>query len=132
MIAYVTVGANDLKAAGRFYDRALEPLGLVRIFADTHEIGYGPAERTPGERHSRFYVVTPYDGGRASFGNGTNVAFEAPSREAVDRFHRACLAEGGRDEGAPGLRPHYHENFYGAYARDLDGNKLVAVFEKPV
>jgi predicted lactoylglutathione lyase len=59
------------------------------------------------------------------------VAFGAQSREAVDAFHAAALAAGGSDEGAPGLRAHYHPNYYGAYVRDLDGNKLCAVCHKP-
>ena len=63
----------------------------------------------------------------ATAGNGSTVAFDAPSRAAVDAFHAAALEGGGTDEGAPGLRLLYHPNYYGAYVRDLDGNKLCAV-----
>ena len=64
-------------------------------------------------------------------GNGVTVAFEAPDRASVDRFHAAGLAQGGTDEGAPGLRPHYHPDYYGAYLRDPDGNKLCCVCHRP-
>jgi predicted lactoylglutathione lyase len=72
-------------------------------------------------------VVRPYDKGQASPGSGVTVAFNANSRAAVDAFHAAALAAGGTDMGAPGLRTHYHPNYYGAYVRDLDGNKICAV-----
>jgi catechol 2,3-dioxygenase-like lactoylglutathione lyase family enzyme len=71
--------------------------------------------------------MSPYNGETATVGNGVHVAFKADNRAAVDAFHAAALAAGGTDEGAPGLRPHYHEHYYGAYVRDPDGNKLQAV-----
>ena len=64
---------------------------------------------------------------RRRAGNGVTVAFDAPSRAAVDAFHAAALAAGGSDEGPPGIREHYHPNYYGAYVRDPDGNKLCVV-----
>jgi len=76
-------------------------------------------------------VVRPLDGAAAGAGNGVTVAFAAPTRAAVDAFHAAALAAGASDEGAPGLRPHYHPNYYGAYVRDPDGNKLCAVCHSP-
>ena len=75
----------------------------------------------------KLFIVSPFDGGRAAPGNGPHAAFLAPDRAAVDAFHAAALAHGGTDEGTPGLRPHYHANYYGAYVRDPDGNKLQAV-----
>ncbi len=75
-------------------------------------------------------MTKPFDGNAATFGNGSMTAIEAPSRAAVDAFHRAALAHGGSDEGAPGLRP-FHAHFYAAYVRDPDGNKLSAVCERP-
>jgi catechol 2,3-dioxygenase-like lactoylglutathione lyase family enzyme len=71
--------------------------------------------------------MNPFDGNAATVGNGGHAAFNADSRAAVDKFHAAALAGGGTDEGRPGLRPHYNENYYGAYVRDPDGNKLQAV-----
>ena len=76
-------------------------------------------------------MVRPYDKKDATPGNGVTVAFEAPTREAVDAFHAAALAAGATDEGPPGIREHYHPSYYGAYVRDLDGNKLCVVCHKP-
>ncbi|MFN3970826.1 MAG: hypothetical protein ACK4L4_05550 [Gemmobacter sp.] len=73
------------------------------------------------------WVTRPFDGGPARAGNGAMVAFAAPGRAAVEAFHAAALAQGGADEGAPGLRPQYGAGFYAAYVRDPDGNKVAAV-----
>ncbi|CAN0529706.1 unnamed protein product [Laminaria digitata] len=121
MFSHITVGTNDLQRAGAFYDALLGTLGHKRGLEKETFISYG--ER-PG---ARFFVMNPYDGEAASVGNGGHAAFVAQSRADVDAFHAAALAAGGADEGAPGLRPHYHENYYAAYVRDLDGNKLQAV-----
>lgn len=126
MLLYVTIGSNNLERAQVFYDAALAPLGLKRRKQDDVEIGYG------GENDSRcrLWVVTPHDRTAATIGNGSMVALDAESRADVDAFYKAALAHGGTDEGAPGLRP-FHENFYAAYVRDPDGNKLSAVCERP-
>jgi catechol 2,3-dioxygenase-like lactoylglutathione lyase family enzyme len=126
LISYVTVGAADLVSAGRFYDAALSPLGLARLSETDSELGYGPV----GGK-AMLWVMRPFDGNAASFGNGIDIAFDAPSRAAVDAFHAAAMAHGGTDEGGPGLRPNYHADFYTAYVRDPTGNKLNAVCEKP-
>lgn len=73
------------------------------------------------------FVGPTFDGQEARPGNGVHIAYLVSDRETVDRFHAAALAHGGTDEGAPGLRPRYHSNYYGAYVRDPDGNKLQAV-----
>lgn len=121
---YLTLGTNDLVRAARFYDAAMAPLGLIRRATDDDEVGYGLAD----DRRTRLWITRPFDGKPASVGNGTMPAFAAPNRDAVDAFHRAALAAGGSDEGAPGLRP-YGPAFYAAYVRDPDGNKLSAVHE---
>ncbi len=72
-------------------------------------------------------MLRPHDGGEPAPGNGHTLAFEAESRAQVDAFHAACLAQGGADAGAPSLRPQYHADYYGAYARDRDGNKIACV-----
>ncbi|WP_026613055.1 VOC family protein [Ensifer aridi] len=126
MLLYVTLGSNDLERAGAFYDRTLATLGLKRRKEDEVEIGYG----AEGDFRSRLWVVTPFNREAATIGNGSMVALEAGSRAAVDAFYAAALANGGTDEGAPGLRP-FHPNFYAAYVRDPDGNKLSAVCERP-
>jgi catechol 2,3-dioxygenase-like lactoylglutathione lyase family enzyme len=119
---YLTLGTNDVVRAARFYDAALAPLGFVRRGTEETEVGYG----LPDDRRIRLWITQPYDGRPATVGNGTMVALFAPSQEAVQAFHKAALAAGGTDEGAPGLRP-YGDTFYAAYVRDPDGNKLSAV-----
>lgn len=126
MLLYVTIGTNDLVRAGAFYDAALAPLGLKRRKQDDVEIGYGAETDT----RCRLWIVTPHDRNAATIGNGSMVALDAASRADVDAFYRAALAHGGTDEGAPGLRP-FHPDFYAAYVRDPDGNKLSAVCERP-
>lgn len=117
MIGYATVGTNTLDRAGRFYDALLEPLGAQRIHSFDRGIFYG-------EKVYELAVVTPFDGNTAKPGNGTMVALEAPTREAVDKVYALALKLGGSDEGGPGIRGRAESGFYGAYFRDLDGNKL--------
>jgi catechol 2,3-dioxygenase-like lactoylglutathione lyase family enzyme len=121
MYSHTTVGTNDLNRAKVFYDAIMEALGQPVFVQNEQFLAYGTA---PG---SRLFVVNPFDGRPATVGNGTHIAFEAPDRAAVDRFYEAAIAHGGSDEGPPGPRPHYHANYYGAYVRDPDGNKLQAV-----
>jgi catechol 2,3-dioxygenase-like lactoylglutathione lyase family enzyme len=123
---YLTLGTNDLPRAARFYDAALAPLGFVRRATEANEVGYG----LPDDRRTRIWITLPYDGKPATVGNGSMPAFPALSQEAVRAFHQAALATGGTDEGAPGLRP-YGPQFFAAYVRDPDGNKLSAVHEGP-
>jgi catechol 2,3-dioxygenase-like lactoylglutathione lyase family enzyme len=130
MLLYVTLGTNDVARAKIFYDATLEPLEMKRSFEDDQEIGYGEAEPPKQGRARYLFITKPFMKVPASWGNGTMIAFAAPSREAVEKFYKAALANGGTDEGAPGLRP-YHANFYACYVRDPDGNKLSAVCESP-
>jgi len=116
MIGYTTVGSNDLEKAKAFYDAVLGPLGVKRSFAMGDRMQFYGA---PGS--GAIAVCKPYDGGSASAGNGAMVALASPSREVVDEVHAAALAAGGSCEGQPGERM---SNFYGAYFRDLDGNKF--------
>ncbi len=120
MYSHVTVGSNDIARARAFYDPVLATLGIERFFEHDSALGYGEM------RGTRLWVMRPHDGAAASAGNGMHVAFLAPTRAAVRAFYEAALANGGTDEGAPGPRPQYHRNYYGAYARDPDGNKLQA------
>jgi catechol 2,3-dioxygenase-like lactoylglutathione lyase family enzyme len=122
MIGYVTMGTNDLEKARGFYDALLGELGATRKmqFPETGFTLYGTGSRAPG-----LAVTRPYDGQPATVGNGNMTALAMPSREMVDRLHAKALELGGSDEGAPGLRtPDGPSAFYGAYFRDLDGNKL--------
>lgn len=120
------IGARDLDAMARFYDAVLLPLGLERG-PDSVAGPRGVCWHAPGQRHPTFDVQEPFDGRPASAGNGAMVAFLAPSRAAVDAAHAAALARGGTDEGAPGLRARYALDYYGAYMRDPEGNKLHVV-----
>lgn len=126
MFHYITIGTNNLPAAKRFYDAVMPALGLVRRVDEAEEVGYG----APAPERIRFWVTKPYDGAPATVGNGSMPAFAAATRAQVDAFHAAGLAAGGKDEGAPGLRP-YGPHFYACYLRDPDGNKLSAVCETP-
>ena len=120
MFSHVTIGSNNLERSGAFYDAMLKTLGHERFYTGDQIIGYG--EPTGDQT----FITSPFDGEAASVGNGTHIAFLAQDRAAVDAFHAAAMAHGGTDEGAPGPRPHYHKNYYGAYVRDPDGNKLQA------
>jgi catechol 2,3-dioxygenase-like lactoylglutathione lyase family enzyme len=125
MLLGVCLGTNDLDNAGKFYDRVLGTLGMVRTMEVEGEIGYG----MPGEQ-SCFWILTPFNQQPATFGNGTQVTFKAADNSTVDLFHQTALHMGGVDEGAPGFR--YRPEYYGAYCRDPDGNKLHIMFEPGV
>lgn len=129
MFSYVSLGTNDMARAIRFYDAVLAPLGHQRIQdcdADATSAAWGLDDPGP-----HLWLTQPFDGADASVGNGTMVSFLAETRSAVDAFHAAALAQGGSDAGAPGPRPQYGANFYAAYVRDPDGNKLNAVCYRP-
>ncbi|NND82284.1 MAG: VOC family protein [Gammaproteobacteria bacterium] len=118
MLTGVCVGTDNLAAAGEFYDTVLATVGMHRSMQNDLEIGYA-IEGGP----NCFWVIKPYNGKHATYGNGTQVIFSAQTKDQVATFHSAALAAGGRNEGAPGQR-NYREGYYGAYCRDLDGNKL--------
>jgi catechol 2,3-dioxygenase-like lactoylglutathione lyase family enzyme len=120
MIHHVSVGSNDIARAKRFYDAILPIVGMLPMKATESGLDYGSGQ-------FQFSVETPVDGKPASVGNGSHVAFAAEDRGMVDRFHAAALAHGGTSDGEPGLRPEYDANYYGAFVRDPDGNKIEAV-----
>ena len=128
MFSHVTVGCSNIDQAAAFYDAVLIPLGLKR--REVTPDGGPPAACwiDAAQSFPRFYVYVPYDKTPATAGNGTMVAFMAPSAAAVNKVHAAGLAAGGADAGMPGPRPHYGIGSYGAYLRDLDGNKVHIVF----
>ena len=123
MIGYVTVGTNDLEKSRRFYDALMPTIGASRImeFGDNFTM-YGTSMGQPG-----LAVAKPYDGAAATAGNGNMAAIVVDSRAKVDAIHARALELGGTCEGPPGVRGEEGERaFYGAYFRDLDGNKLAA------
>ncbi len=121
MFSHATIGANDIPRAMAFYDAVFAPLGIRRFYTMDDAMAYGEPEG------AQVWILRPYDGGEARAGNGVHIAFLAPDRAAVRAFHEAAMIHGGTDEGAPGLRPHYHPHYYGAYVRDPEGNKIQAV-----
>lgn len=131
MFTYVCLGTNDVERAARFYDVVLGSLGLSRCDVSAEPsfegwVGWGTYE-DGGRRELALWLCPPFDGKPASAGNGTMITFAAKAWAEVDAFHAAALAGGGSDEGPPGLRPWYNDDFYAAYVRDPDGNKLAAV-----
>ena len=121
MIDHVTIGVTDFQRSASFFDAALAPLGIVRLFGDAERFaGYGEARRP------YFWI-----GARQPVLTGTHIAFTAADRATVDAFYAAALAAGGLDNGAPGLRPHYHPAYYGAFVLDPDGHNVEAVCHHP-
>ena len=129
MFSHVHVGVSDFPRAWRFYQAILPLLGLKERFSEPVRGwgGWQPPDRT----RPLFLIGRPFDGAPADSGNGHMTAFLAPDRPTVDRVHEAAIAAGGASEGAPGLRPHYHAHYYGAYFRDPDGNKLCVCCHHP-
>ncbi|MFN4353259.1 VOC family protein [Parvibaculum sp.] len=121
MFSHVTIGADEPEKLEAFYDTVLATLGIVPFFKLPGTLSYGTAAGP------KVFVLKPFNGEAHVPGNGGHVAFLAPDRASVDAFHARALELGGTSEGAPGLRPHYHPNYYGAYVRDPAGNKLQAV-----
>ena len=127
MFSHVTVGVGSLERALAFYEPLMAELGLVSRFRETHWAGW----MQPGLDRPLFIVTRPHDGQPATSGNGQMVAFVAATRGSVDRFHELAMRQGGVSEGLPEVRPQYHASYYGAYVRDLDGNKLCACCHEP-
>jgi catechol 2,3-dioxygenase-like lactoylglutathione lyase family enzyme len=118
VIGYTCVGTNNLEKAVSFYSELLGLLGAKPFFKTDRGVGWGLSADKP-----MFSVLKPFDGQVATAGNGTMIAFAASDSEQVQALHAKALALGGADEGVPGPRG---DGFYGAYFRDLDGNKLAA------
>jgi catechol 2,3-dioxygenase-like lactoylglutathione lyase family enzyme len=121
MYSHITLGTNDMPRAQKFYDAVMAVLGHPVLFKAEQGVAYGEATGP------KLFIVHPFDGKEARSGNGVHAAFKTDSRAKVDAFYKAALENGGTDEGPPGLRPYYHPNYYGAYVRDPDGNKIQAV-----
>lgn len=131
MLSYVYFGTNDLSRAVAFYNAALAPLGMARGVTgdpawDLISAACGIYEQD-GLRELAFWIGKPFDKQSATIGNGSMDAFKATTWRAVDEFYAAALAHDGTCDGSPGLRLHYSPDFYAAYVRDPDGNKLAAV-----
>lgn len=131
MIAYVTVGADDLGRAKRFYSAFLPALDY-ELKESPEGLSYAlPVEPGQPATAPELYVVPPFDGGPASHGNGLMIAFDARSQQQVRDLHSAALAAGGTDEGPPGFRDAYGPHFYVGYLRDPHGNKIALFSNDP-
>lgn len=130
MLHHLSFGVTNLRQAADFYDAALAPLGYVRVWTDfegdenTQAVGYG--EPGGGDK----LALKQHPGAAVAPGPGFHLAFSAPNREAVDRFHEAAIRHGGKDNGAPGLRPDYGPDYYAAYVVDPEGFRIEAVINR--
>lgn len=120
MLDHLVLKVTDYEKSSRFYKEALAPLGYEVIMELEAGVGFGMQGKpyfwvTGGERHP----------------SGLHIAFASPNRKLVDAFHAAALKAGGRDNGPPGIRAHYHPDYYGAFVFDPDGNNIEAVCHKP-
>ncbi len=126
MIDHLAIDVNDLKKSGDFYENALTPLGYQKLAEAPQEVG---GRRTLGWEDSAntdFYIG---EGSRNK--PRIHIAFRADNRKKVDEFYKAAIAAGGKDNGKPGLRPEFHENYYGAFVLDPDGHNVEAVCHEP-
>lgn len=126
MLSYLFIGANDVERSAAFYKAILTPLGY-RHDREEHYCFYLPDCADKSNGPGSVHISQPFNGKPATPGNGMMPAFRADSRHKVDQVHKAGLDHGGSDEGAPGTREAYTPDFYVAYLRDPEGNKL-AVF----
>ena len=126
MLGHISFGVSDLTASAAFYDATMQALGYARVYTGDRAVGYG----APGSDADRLLLVLQPEGATPP-GPGFHLAFAAPSRQAVDDFHAAALRCGGRDNGAPGLRPRYGPDYYAAFVLDPDGYKLEAKHPPP-
>jgi len=128
MLDHVGFAVADAERSRLFYEKALAPLGISLIMSVTPE-----QTEAGGTAHGFGSGGKPYFwiGDNERVGEGTHVAFAAGTRAEVDAFYRAAVAAGGHDNGAPGLRPHYHPNYYGAFVLDPDGINIEAVCHAP-
>ena len=119
-VSHVSLGTNDYPRAKAFYDQVLAAIGVQCLMDFDGGAGYG-------RKFPEFWIQKPHDGGRASCGNRVHVCFFAATQDEVKAFHAKALQLGGQDDGAPGPRPDYGPDYYAAFVRDPDGNKIEAM-----
>lgn len=128
MLDHIGVAISDIDRSKAFYAAALAPLGITQLYE------YGPDRTNSGGTaigYGKDMMPFFWIGDSERVGEGTHVAFSAPDRATVDAFYEAATAAGGKDNGGPGLRPHYHPNYYGAFVLDPDGINVEAVCHRP-
>jgi len=129
VIDHIGMSVRDIARATEFYRKALAPLGIgVVMEVSAEDTGSGAAVGFGANWKPFFWIGESF---HPAGDQHIHLAFTAPSREAVDAFYAAAIAAGGKDNGPPGLRPHYHENYYGAFVLDADGNNIEAVCHAP-
>ena len=126
MLGHISFGITDLARTASFYDAVMAALGYARVYTGDNAVGYG----MPGTRNDRLLLIRQPEPVHPP-STGFHLAFAAPSRAAVDRFHEAALRAGGTDDGAPGLRPQFGPDYYAAFVLDPDGYKLEAKHPPP-
>ncbi|MEQ1648046.1 MAG: VOC family protein [Hyphomicrobiaceae bacterium] len=124
MLNHISIGVQDLKRTQAFYDAALQPLGYTCLSADAGSLGYG-------DRSVMLWILKSQKPVPADPNSGLHLCLNAPTRSAVTAFHSAALANGGNDNGAPGLRADYGPNYYAAFVIDPDGYRIEAYCGKP-
>lgn len=127
MLDHIGIAAGDFQASRRFYEAALAPLGIGLVMEVTPEQTGGYHGLGMGKGNKPFFWI----GSGGPKGAGMHVAFVAETRGQVDAFHAAAMRAGGKDNGAPGLRPWYHPDYYGAFVLDPDGINVEAVCHGP-
>ena len=127
MLDHVGFGVSDYAKIKAFYERALAPLGITAVMEVQPEASGGEAYCGFGKDGKPFFWI----GTGERLHGSLHVAFTAEDRATVDRFHAAAIAAGGRDNGRPGLRPHYHPDYYGAFVLDPDGHNIEAGCHRP-
>jgi len=120
MIDHVSIEVSDLTLSTRFYERLLKPLNMAIVTEHPDTVGYG-------KKYPEFWINLRQDMPKPAATSGTHICLRAPDTAAVDEFYRVALEYGGADNGKPGLRPHYTHNYYAAFIRDPDGNRIEAV-----
>ena len=124
LVDHFSITVRDLRRSARFYDAVMEALGAEKIYQREDAAGYGERNRKDNDGHSYFAV---YQSATANIDRRRHWCFRAQSAAQVRAFHAAGLAAGGRDAGAPGLRPDYHPYYYAAFLEDPEGNRVEAV-----
>ena len=125
MLHHLSFGVSDLMRSATFYDAVLSTLGYSRVWTDATAVGYGSSGGG-----DKFAIRLEPEGETTVPGPKSHLAFAAPSRESVDRFHAVALKNGGRDNGLPELCPDYGEHYYAAFVIDPDGYRIEAVINR--
>ena len=123
MIDHISIGVRDLAASTRFYDAVLVPMGYVKMHEREKTVGWGKSDKP----HAEFWINLRPGMSTVPEDSGIHICLRAREPKLIDEFHATALKAGGKSDGAPGPRPHYSKNYYAAFVRDLDGNRIEAV-----